>query len=739
MKHLTKIFLLGTAVLAAAACQRELVDVNPNFNPETDEVNAAFVMSVSTGSSSNTKMSADFVQKNDNFLGITDTKLLLYQTGLTTPFVSSTDGGNFKEAYELGTLFTAGSITPSLNATSSSNRIVQLTLPLGADAALFYGRAISGAPGKAQGAMEMHIANNPAETYFGPTRRIGDEDNVKKYDATARLMIYAINFILHTTVPEVASYTVNGYTCEAALDELTWPDLGHQWEVNNKDTPGCNPYKRTGVSKPQSQLARSMGQAYALFTHLKLNGEYTPSTDPIPNSGLQEFRAGSSASVKEMIQGLYSVLEHTAAAIPLNDEEANVVRLADKAVDNVNLFFASTWAYKDISTIKSSIVPAYMDETDWENTTTGFKDATNLNNYPYATFGIPEGAAQLTFNPSNDKFSYTHPNKALVTPGADFEPRKYIYPAELVYYVNSPLRVTSSSVQNSDFPNGTGPWNDVSATSKWTVKNWNVGKVESTTRGVAIRDNINYGVALLETNVTFTGDPKFEDNRKAMTGEDNNEFDADDLNFELRGVLIGGVHPRYNWQLIPRALTSTEASGGKYGTFDGVIYDDAVPSSKVPTVKPNYTLVYDNYDYSKDDDVAQNDVRVALEFVNRGDAFWGRDNLIPSDGVFYLGAKLTIAPKKLDPEHKTEDQAIVWPTDHQIPPIDETSGLSKQIPRVFIQDFLTKATFKIGKDSMKYAYYSVPDLATSQMSFGLSVDLSWETGYEYDIVFGANN
>ena len=167
----------------------------------------------------------------------------------------------------------------------------------------------------------------------------------------------------------------------------------------------------------------------------------------------------------------------------------------------------------------------------------------------------------------------------------------------------------------------------------------------------------------------------------------------------------------------------------------------ATPDGKLYS---NYTLVYDNLDYSKNDNThendIQNDVYVALEFVNNGDAFWGRNNLIPSGGVFYLGAKLTTKGEK------KSSNSLTWPTDHEVPPIYEVAdgvhdaelGKSKEIPRVFIQDFLTKATFRIGSESLHYAYFTVPDLRSSQMSFGLSVELSWESGYEYDIEFGNN-
>lgn len=728
--------LLGAiaAVSVLAGCQQKPLDVNPDFDPEKDAVNAQFVMSVATGTGRATKMSADAAQKNTNFYGINNAKLILYAHGGTDAFVSSTDGTNVKRLFELGPVWTQGSINPSANTSSSSNRVLQLTIPLGADAALFYGKANNDNPGKARGKMNFsNIDEDPAKTWFGVETIIGSDENVAKYDATGRLMIYAINTILATSITATTtgpgSYSVNGYSNQADLPPLSWHELGHQWEVNNTNNGG-NPYGRTGNVTPQVFLAESMGQAYATFTHIKAG----------------EYRAGSSAAVKAMMQDLYSVVKNSLTATSLNDEELNVQRLAAAIKTNFQKFYnMDDWTYKQISDIQPSVP-----EETWNDPTTGFTGADDLNSYPYGTYGIPEGAAQLEFNKNTDKFSYIHPNNALVTPGNKFEPRKYVYPAELTYYVNSPLWITSKgNLSVGDFPNGTENW-DKSNTeegSKWKDGSWTQDRVQSSTRGVAIRDEIKYGTALLETSVAWSTEASTTgllDNRLAMTGEENRTITIDQAHFELRGILIGGVHPRYDWQFLPRALTVEEAAQklpdnttSKFGVFDGVIYDDTITAGSIPTATPNYTLVFDSYDYGS----SQHDVYVALEFVNNGEAFWGRDNLIPSGGVFYLGAKLTAAPKKLEQGHESEDQVINWPTNHEVPPIyesGENAGQSKQIPRVFIQGFSTKATFRIGRESLKYAYYTVPNLESSQMSFGLSVDLKWEDGYEYDMEFGEN-
>jgi hypothetical protein len=70
------------------------------------------------------------------------------------------------------------------------------------------------------------------------------------------------------------------------------------------------------------------------------------------------------------------------------------------------------------------------------------------------------------------------------------------------------------------------------------------------------------------------------------------------------------------------------------------------------------------------------------------------------------------------------------PTYHALPPYD-AECTTNTIPRVFIQDHMTTAKFKIGANSLKYAYLTVPDLRSSSVTLGLSVDLQWSTGLDF--------
>lgn len=146
----------------------------------------------------------------------------------------------------------------------------------------------------------------------------------------------------------------------------------------------------------------------------------------------------------------------------------------------------------------------------------------------------------------------------------------------------------------------------------------------------------------------------------------------------------------------------------------------------------NYTLVWDNWE-AKNVGKKQRDVYVALEFKNNSRDFFGENNLIRSGATFYLVGKL-------DPDegHSTTDlsDGITWPTKYALPPYD-ADGNSIHERRVFIQHYMTTATFVIGAESLQHALVAVPDLRSGQISLGLSVDLKWQTGLVFnDIILG---
>ena len=174
------------------------------------------------------------------------------------------------------------------------------------------------------------------------------------------------------------------------------------------------------------------------------------------------------------------------------------------------------------------------------------------------------------------------------------------------------------------------------------------------------------------------------------------------------------------WDYLPKAVTAPETNP------QGYIYDNTVASTSIPaegTSAPNYTLVFDNYNANPSNG-KQDIVYVALELVNNtGEDFFGEHGLIRNGGTFYLVGQL-------DPGGK----APAWAnSDHPLPPYNN-DGTTNQVARVFIQDYTTSVNFKIGPYSLQHAFLTVPDLRYSSLTLGLSVDLNWETGINFDNV-----
>ena len=744
MNHSFKTFaglLLGA--VAIVGCQRE--PVNPDFHPDTNEVTAQLILNVSAGQG--TKMTAGNVQGDaqQSFLGIDNVKIVSFNSGRSAaPYYipSSTLAGN--KVFTLGEVYSSGGITVENNKNEKSNRILELNIPVGTDVMLFYGKAINPSPGKLTGWQDGHVDIDPSKTYFKLKSRMGDASNEGPYYKTAQLMAFILNRIFGTTIAADAQDPTN-------LPALSWATLGDQYEKN------LGIHDKAKVTPPVE--IGGLGEILAAFYADMM---YIPAT---------EYRAGSAIAVQNMINDLYAVLTKVQSAIATDKKEINAQRLATAIKDKTDNYFTmgtgGVYVFKTRSAIEDKLAELHIMTTAQFEAEFG-TGQDNPEDFPYKSFGVPEGAAQLTHPKLNDnpndqtldlnKLAYKIPNRALLNTATvvDFSPTHYTYPAELTYYVHSPLRVTEeqNSATTQIFPNGTTAW---STDGSWSAHGWvKNGSVGSATRSVALVDNINYGVAMLKTQVAWQeGLTVLHDNRQAISarqgGHDSDRvINKDDLNLKLTGILVGGQNKMMNWQFLRKGVTRNNETDDEwaqidydYNQFNYVVYDDAIASSSVPTTAPNYTLLFDNYDSSIADGAAQRPVNVALEFINNGEDFWGKDNLIRKGGKFYLLAELNPASATTDGNY-TVNANFLWPTDHQIPPLygidneavpsDKTAGQSKQIKRIFIQDYVTAVTFRLGEDSLKKAYVSVPDLRSSQFSLGLSVDIAWTTGYTFDIL-----
>ena len=235
-----------------------------------------------------------------------------------------------------------------------------------------------------------------------------------------------------------------------------------------------------------------------------------------------------------------------------------------------------------------------------------------------------------------------------------------------------------------------------------------------------LKTTVSYGTDVLEDN-----NMAIQKDRNGAT-ESNGKIDVktnEDV-FELTGLIIGGQCQHVGFDCISHEDNTH---------YNRMIYDAEIENGKIPaygsssTFVPNYTLVFDNYINADE----QSKVYVALEFKNNGDDFWGMSNMIRKGGSFYIVGVI-------DPTLAENLSTLALPTTYTLPPYNE-DGTSKGIKRVFMQGHTAEVNFVLGKYSLQYAYLTVPDLRSSQVSLGLSADLKWHTGLKYSSVIVGGN
>lgn len=317
------------------------------------------------------------------------------------------------------------------------------------------------------------------------------------------------------------------------------------------------------------------------------------------------------------------------------------------------------------------------------------------SDYPsdYPT-GIPNGAVAVQFDGS--KFAYTTSDN---NSGSNFSMTtadKYRKPSSLYYFADTEIRTLNTEwLKNNNNWTSVNNWSDVvSAYEKTGAKS-----VTPSTQSIILKDQVQYGVAALKTIVkladanTVLSDSRNKTHQVVVNGASK---------LKMTGVLVGGQPSSVKWNFVPASAKNN------YVVYDGVYHDNdgvgiAEKDASLALI-PNYTLLLQNQDPS----AAAEKVKVAIEFENDMEDFYGHDDMLISKGTkFYLIADL-------DPSKITTD-----------------------LKCVFQKDYMTSATFTV--TSLKNAYSVVPDLRSPKLEFGLSVDLSWQTGMDFVVNIGGDN
>ena len=261
------------------------------------------------------------------------------------------------------------------------------------------------------------------------------------------------------------------------------------------------------------------------------------------------------------------------------------------------------------------------------------------------------------------------------------KPDTYRKPSSLYYFVQTPVKTRDTEWLNDNLA-GKSAWNDV-------VSEYSGTKVTASTRSMILEKPVQYGVAALATDVVASSLTL-----KDEKGDDKNITDK----LTITGIIIGG-QKNVDWKFQPAAGSE------EYAVYDNMFcYDEHgfATNPKLGTASlanKNYTLLLET--------TAETAVNVAIEFENNMEDFYGKDHMLIAKGTkFYLLAKLNPA-------------AGAGVTDH---PSKST---------VFLQDYLTTAKFTV--TSLKNAYNIIPDLRSPKLEFGLSVDLEWQTGMDFNV------
>lgn len=288
------------------------------------------------------------------------------------------------------------------------------------------------------------------------------------------------------------------------------------------------------------------------------------------------------------------------------------------------------------------------------------------NTYP-RSIGLPDGAAVIrwTTNAEGEGVFSVRTNRTAFDNINSIT--RYTYPAELVFFTDSPIRTSSTEVPKTTYQSASPSmeWSD------FLDAHYNTSQTVSTdTKAVAVVNPLQYGVANLKLTLTdISGDIK--------DAEDNTVENANMTNLPLTGVIIGGQHT-VGYNMKPQ---------GEQTDVDGCfIYEKNIVSGEEG--KSINTLVLESYDNEK--------VPIMLEFENNtGNPFTGKDGVVYPGTRFYLIGMI-------DPKGQ---------------------GTGDFAGRVFTQDYTTTMTMSI--TSLAKAYTCMPDLLAPRLEVGVQIVTHW--------------
>ena len=268
-----------------------------------------------------------------------------------------------------------------------------------------------------------------------------------------------------------------------------------------------------------------------------------------------------------------------------------------------------------------------------------------------ASYGIPEGSIGIWWNGHKFVKIMDNVNISLVPM------TEYCYPPSLWYYANSQVRTTSDDSVVKEYKPANATWNSI--LEHYTGG----GSVTSATRSVAIVDQMQYGVGLVEFH--------FLPPEGSAAGA---------ANCPLTGIIIGDQKD-VDYSFAPKSAADSRF------TYDNTISGITLGS----TTKFVQMLVLPTAD--------QQSVHFAMEFTNdTHSTFQCQQGTVYPGCKFYLAGELKPA-NGIKPDDNVEI-ADVFNSDH-------------------------KTTVYVRAISLASAYNTIPDLRDPQLELGVTAEMDW--------------
>ena len=566
---------------ACSSSEDATADVNPTF--DGNSVRTDFAFNISKASNGATRMTADNVQEGSpvTFLGMKDMFLLPFSAVPAAGSSTNYTEGSVRN-YALGEL--------SGLSDNQSSKVYSLTIPVGTNNFLFYGRAAGDASSDAS-RPGANFQKGKVD-WSSLTNATGAIDNIS-------FGLTSIANTLGDDATHIAAYlnAIAGASYTDGTTAKTWAGT-----VADAGTDG----NYAGLAQMYTKFTTNISQ-------------YAGSTESVTRLVLDIYRTAYAIHAQSSITMVQNIAEEICKAIetPVNGVNLSVVN------GNTAITLAGN---ADVTTAES-----------WTATLNGVVD-----NFP-ANLNLPMGAAQLVWESNQFKYKVdasSNPSTHLGTTSVKLA--DYRYPSELIFFDNSPLRATSSYKKADEYPKTVSTWDNLFQGTTWEQE-----RVEATTRAVAMTNNVNYGVSMLVSNVKLTSAAMTDNQMHIISGsaanqtitavaDGNKDIATKKSVFKVTGILVGGQPATVGWNMVPQSTA----------TFESVIYDKDVTYNttalSTTATSNNYTLVFDNFKSG-----TQDNVTIALEIVNDGCDFYGAEGLIPAGSTFYLLGTLDLTSKTL--------------------------------------------------------------------------------------------